>query len=73
MTNKEFRVKIYGWLFNEFGIKFEDLTHQKTKGLKTILKEFNPTQEVAKPQPIKKEIKPVKPKYDVRVWREGMD
>lgn len=48
MTNKELRVKIYGWLFDEFGIKYEDLTSQKTKGLKKILNEFNPTQEVTK-------------------------
>ena len=62
MTNKEFRIKIYGWLFDEFKIKYPDLTPEKTKGLKTILKEFNPTQEVIKPQikefnrEVKKEI-----------------
>lgn len=42
MTNKEFRLEIYKWLFDTFKIKTEDLTYEQKAGLKKALKDFNP-------------------------------
>ena len=56
MTNKELRVKIYAWLFQNFQLDFSKIDDKKRKELKKILEEFNPTQEVAKKVEVKEKV-----------------
>ena len=56
MTNKELRVKIYAWLFQNFQLDFSKIDNKKRKELKKILEEFNPTQEVARKVEVKEKV-----------------
>lgn len=77
MTNKELRVKIYSWLFDNFKIKYSDINKSQYKSLKNILEEFNPTsQQSPVPRPIIRtpRVEPKKKEYintkgPIKVWR----